>query len=55
MRLIALPNVDHDSLKTMLCCRALGKILPFRSETPRPLGSTSVNVHLLIVGLFSNA
>jgi len=50
MRPTAPCNMDRKHRKMALRNCALIQLLRFRSELPRPLGSTSVNVHLLIVG-----
>jgi len=47
---VALRIVDRDDRWITLRHRVQIKILRFRSEVRRPLGSTSVNVQLLIVG-----
>jgi hypothetical protein len=50
MRSIAPSNMDHKYKSTSLLNRVQLQLLRFRSEVPRPLGSMSVNVHLLLVG-----
>jgi hypothetical protein len=50
MRPTAPCNMDRKHRKMALRNCVLVQLLRFRSELPRPLGSTSVNVHLLIVG-----
>jgi hypothetical protein len=50
MRPIALRIVDPDDAWNSLRNRVQIKILRFRLEAPRPLGSTSVNVQIHMVG-----
>jgi hypothetical protein len=50
MRPIALRIVDRDDQRITLRNRVQIKILRFRSEVRRPLGSTSVNVQTYLVG-----
>jgi hypothetical protein len=50
MRPVELRIVDRDDQRITLRNRVQIKILRFRSEVQRPLGSTSVNVQTHLVG-----